>query len=78
VPFSLLLEALEHDPLLLKLKSSSNDEDDELVWDAESLVFPFKSTIPIADLFFPCAALGGVPAEALGPLSSQGPHGGHE
>ena len=66
VPSLLSLEALKHDPLLLKLKSSS---DDELVWDAEPLVLPVKSAIPTAKLVFPCTALlGGVPAEALGLL----------
>ncbi len=66
---SLLLEALECNPLLPELESSSDNEDDELIWDAKSLVFPVTSTIPTADLVFPCAALGGVPAEASGLLS---------
>ncbi len=42
----------------LELKSSLDDEDDKLVWDAESLIFLVKSTIPTVDLVFLCAALG--------------------
>jgi hypothetical protein len=60
----LLLETLERDPLSLNLESSLDD--DELVWDVESLVLPVKSTMPTADWIFPCAVLGGVPAEASG------------
>ncbi len=57
---------MEHDLLSLELESSS---DDELIWDTKPLVLPVKSTIPVAELVFPCTALlGGVPAEVLGPL----------
>jgi hypothetical protein len=66
MPSLLPLEALKRDPLLLELESSL---DDELVWDAEPLVLPVKSTIPTAELGFPSAALlGGVPPEASGLL----------
>ncbi len=73
VSSSLSLEALECNPLSLKLESSLDDEDDELIWDAESMVSLVKSTIPTAELAFLCTALGRFPAEASGPLTFQGP-----